>query len=79
MSTASQPKFLPASSLLRSPFIFEAETIFIAFVIFLIEPTDFILILSYFSLAAKFLCDTEAIIIGLNADFVNTDFANIFK
>jgi len=77
---ASSPKFLPSSNLLRSPFILAAETIFIAAVIFLIELTDFILILSCFSLAAKFLFWTwESYIIAKGFAFLKSDFYNIFS
>jgi hypothetical protein len=42
------PKCLPLSKRATSYFILEAATIFMALVIFLMDPTDFILCLSYF-------------------------------
>jgi len=64
LSIACKPKSLPSANLLRSPFILEAETIFIALVILPMDPTDFILILSAFSLTAKSLLATHYIIAG---------------
>lgn len=53
--TLPKAKFLPLSNLLVSAFILDAATIFMALVIFLIEPMAFILIFNYFKLAPKFI------------------------
>lgn len=49
----STPKFFPLSSLNKSYLLFEEATIFIAFVIFPIFDTTFILVLIYFSAPEK--------------------------